>query len=130
VKVLRIKSAGGRIDLQELLNSLYGIGIRSLLVEGGSAAASSCTSGDCGACTLSEPRECFPSSSSISTAGLASPGYPVLAGAACVSGTGFSFVDNPVGLVGPERLILQTRTRFFCASDPAKTYEPGTGGCP
>ena len=93
-----------------------------------SAAASSCPGGDCGACTLARLRECFPSP--ISAAGLASPGYPVLAGATCVPAAGSGWVNNSIGLVGPERVILQTRARFFCASDPAKTYEPGTGGCP
>ncbi|RMF20946.1 MAG: hypothetical protein D6760_10490, partial [Deltaproteobacteria bacterium] len=89
------------------------------------------TNVDCGSsgnCSLIKPRECFPDP--ILASGIASPGYPVLAGAACVPPAGSGAINAAVGLVGPEKLRLQTRATFFCSSNPTQTYEPGTGGCP
>ncbi|RMD85754.1 MAG: hypothetical protein D6815_01170, partial [Candidatus Dadabacteria bacterium] len=79
-------------------------------------------------CTLVQPRECFVDP--VAASGIASPGYPFLVGTACVAGTTSGSLNSTLGLPGPLRLELQTRSRFFCAADPLQTYEPGAGGCP
>jgi hypothetical protein len=87
-----------------------------------------CGTEDCGSCTLSKRRSCFPPA--VQATGLAEPSAPVTASTFCIPKTNNTGVNSTAGLPGPGKVVNQARGRSFCASDPGLVYAPGIGGCP
>lgn len=64
-----------------------------------------CPGGDCGPCTMVQPRSCF--LDPIEAQGVASVGDPVLAGTFCVPPTLNFAINTASGLPGPGRVVVQ-----------------------
>jgi hypothetical protein len=89
---------------------------------------STCGAGDCGSCTLTQRRRCFPQS--FQAAGVPDPARPIMASTFCIPKTANTGVNSTAGLPGPAKVVNQSRGQSFCASDPGVAYTPGVGGCP
>lgn len=83
---------------------------------------------DAGECAASERRSCF--LDPIVAGGAADAGFPALASTFCVPPVNNTGVNTALGLPGPGRIVSQTATTAYCASNPLASYTPGVGGCP
>jgi hypothetical protein len=82
-----------------------------------------------GTCSAVERRRCF--LDPIVAIGNPDPQYPAGAATFCIPKVAASPAINSVaGLPGPARIVNQTESVLYCATDPGVQYQPGSGGCP
>lgn len=102
------------------------------------ALDASCPGGDCGSCSISQMRACFPNplgaagSDSALGAVPSSGAYGAdLVSTLCLPATADSAVNDSIGLPGPARMLINFDFLGRCASNPTLSYElPGGSNCP
>jgi cysteine-rich repeat protein len=80
-----------------------------------------------GSCTLTKARKCF--LDPITATGVQDANEPLSVATFCVPKTSNGGLNTTAGLPGPGRIKNQSKSRLFCANNPANLYTPGVG-CP